>query len=253
MTRPAGEVENVRLFFDHGLPVARVARFSGIPRSTVRDWVRNGFVRQRPARDQPFGQACTFCSAIVNLPEEPYAYALGMYLGDGHISQLLRTYKLRITLDQRYPGIIEECKAALRALLPNRVGQYDKIGCVELTSHSQHWPCLLPQHGLGPKHLRPIQLEPWQKWVAVERHPRLLLRGLIHSDGSRFMNRVKTSSGTYEYPRYMFSNRSADIRGIFRLACERAGIECKPTNEWLIAVSKKADVALMDSFIGPKA
>ncbi|MGH9041546.1 MAG: transcriptional regulator, partial [Acidimicrobiia bacterium] len=117
---------------------------------------------------------------------------------------------------------------------------------------SQHWPCFFPQHGAGRKHLRPIVLEPWQKWVAVERHPRVLLRGLIHSDGSRFINRVKRPYGVYEYPRYMFSNRSADIRAIFALACQRVGVECKPTNEWLIAVSKREHVAFLDTIIGPK-
>jgi hypothetical protein len=78
------------------------------------------------------------------------------------------------------------------------------------------------------------------------------LRGLIHSDGCRFTNRVRRPSGIYEYPRYMFCNHSSDIQKIFMLACGRSGVECKRTNRWTLAVSRRKSVALMDSFIGPK-
>jgi hypothetical protein len=84
--------------------------------------------------------------------------------------------------------------------------------------------------------------------VAVERHPWQLLRGLIHSDGCRFINRVKG----YEYPRYSFSNRSKDIRDIFCRACDRAGIQWKQSNTWVISISRRVDVTLMDTFIGRK-
>jgi hypothetical protein len=108
---------------------------------------------------------------------------------------------------------------------------------------------LFPQHGPGPKHLRAIVLDPWQTWVAVERHPRLLLRGLIHSDGCRYINRIR---GRYEYPSYSFSNRSADIRAIFMLTCDRLEISYRQTYEWTISIAKRKDVAKLDVFIGPK-
>jgi hypothetical protein len=44
------------------------------------------------------------------------------------------------------------------------------------------------------KHKRKIALEPWQERT-VERHPGRLLRGLIHSDGCRTMNRIRTPGG----------------------------------------------------------
>src|SRR5205823_2139952 len=59
--------------------------------------------------------------------------------------------------------------------------------------------CLFPQYGPGPKHLRTIQLVDWQADL-VREQPEQLLRGLIHSDGSRFMNRVRVNGTTYEYP-----------------------------------------------------
>jgi hypothetical protein len=89
-------------------------------------------------------------------------------------------------------------------------------------------------------------------------HPKELLRGLIHSDGCRTINRFKTKlpSGRvaeYEYPRYFFSNLSADIRGIFCEHCELLGIRWTQSNSRNISVSHRKSVALLDEFIGPKA
>jgi len=43
-----------------------------------------------------------------------YAYVLALYLGDGYIARYPRTFRLEITLDAAYPGIIGECKRARR-------------------------------------------------------------------------------------------------------------------------------------------
>ena len=63
------------------------------------------------------------------------------------------------------------------------------------------------------------------------------------------INRVKG----YEYPRYFFSNRSDDIRGIFVEACARLGIEARHTTPFDVAVSPREFVTLLDTFIGPKS
>jgi hypothetical protein len=117
-------------------------------------------------------------------------------------------------------------------------------------------PYAFPQHGAGPKHLRPIVLESWQREITLG-HPRDLLRGLIHSDGCRTMNRFKTRlpSGriaSYEYPRYFFSNLSDDIREIFCEHCELLGIRWTQSNPRNISIAHRKSVALMDEFIGPK-
>jgi hypothetical protein len=75
------------------------------------------------------------------------------------------------------------------------------------------------------------------------------LRGLIHSDGCRFIN---TGSGGWRHPRYSFTNYSDDIRGIFTDACDLMGIRWT-TAPNVVYVSRKADVALLDTFIGPKS
>jgi hypothetical protein len=99
-----------------------------------------------------------------------------------------------------------------------------------VASFSKHWPCLFPQHAHGRK------------------HERSLIRGLLHSDGCRVLNWV---NGT-PYPRYHFSNVSADIRGIFGRACDQLGIEWRPNNRWSLSVARRGSVALLDEFVGPK-
>ena len=45
----------------------------------------------------------------------------------------------------------------------------------------------------------------WQRCIALDRHPEQFLRGLIHSDGWRGINRVRGANGSpYAYPRYQF-------------------------------------------------
>ena len=177
-------------------------------------------------------------------------YLLGLYLGDGCLSRHPRgVYRLRVTLDHAYPGIIRACADAIESVLPEgrRASTTPRKGCCDVNAYSKTWPCLLPQHGPGRKHHRLIVLTPWQE-ALVDRHPEQLLRGLIHSDGCRFMN-----TGTnWRNPRYSFSNRSADIRLIFREGCERLGLRCTASPH-TVYVSRKADVARLDEFIGPKA
>jgi len=187
--------------------------------------------------------------------EPTYVYLLGLYLGDGCISRSRAVWRLRIFQDQRYVALIEECADAISAISGNVSGRAQKTGCVEIYGSWKHWPCLFPQHGAGPKHLRPIRLARWQERL-VDAHPRELLRGLIHSDGCRAINRVKrqTLAGVkeYQYIRYFFTNASADIRALFVDTCRPTGVEWRPTTERVISVARRDSVALLDSFIGPK-
>ena len=127
---------------------------------------------------------------------------------------------------------------------------------VRVAAGSKHWPDLFPQMGPGRKHERAIVLAPWQREI-VETHPWPFVRGLIHSDGCRTVNRFKTRlpSGRvaeYAYPRYFFSNLSADIRGLFCESCERLGLRWTQSNHRNISVSHRTSVALLDEYVGPK-
>ena len=124
--------------------------------------------------------------------------------------------------------------------------------CVYVDSVWRSWPCLLPQQGPGRKHDRPIELVPWQQEI-VDDHAADFLRGLIHSDGWRGLNRVTVKGRAYAYPRYQFSNRSDDIRRLFCEACDREGVAWRPWGRYEISVARRESVARMDTFIGPKA
>jgi hypothetical protein len=184
MTRSIQELEWASSLAGAGLNDCAISRRTGIPRSTIREWRIAGFTRPRAPDD------CVRCAGREpSLPGPEYAYLLGIYLGDGCISWHARAYKLRLTLDARYPGIVAECSNAVRAIHPRDrawVGKHGPGRCVEVAAYWQHWPCLFPQHGPGRKHDRPIRLEPWQRRIlAVERRP--FVRGLIHSDGCRIV------------------------------------------------------------------
>jgi hypothetical protein len=192
--------------------------------------------------------------------EASYSHLLGLYLGDGHVVTHPRTHRLVITCDEAYPGLIEACRASVAATrLPRRVRiQPDRATrCVRVVADSSHWPEAFPQHGPGRKHDRKIELASWQREV-VDRFPREFLRGLLHSDGCRTVNRFSTvlPSGRvaeYAYPRWFFSNRSADIRRLFCEYCERLGIRWTQSNPRNISVAQRASVALLDSFVPVKA
>jgi hypothetical protein len=69
---------------------------------------------------------------------------------------------------------------------------------------------------------------PWQQRI-VDAHPDQLVRGLIH-----------------------FTNRSEDIKRIFCDACDALGVQWRVMNRDSISVARRASVARLDEFIGPK-
>jgi hypothetical protein len=105
-----------------------------------------------------------------------------------------------------------------------------------------------PQHGPGGKHLRPIRLELWQE-VLVKEATEEFVRGLIDGDGCRA---VANDRGIRSV-RYHFSNRSDDIRALFCAALNDLGIPWTRPTKYQVAVYRKAAVARLDEFVGPKA
>jgi len=237
-----------------GLGARRIARRLDLPVATVRDWLAGRVPNHSRSSDGGVAaKLCGRCGQDAHRFDElqsEYVYLFGLYLGDGNIASHPRgVYRLRITLDIRYPGIIESAKDAIHHIRNRNATAFRRRhqNCVDVSSYWRCWPCLLPQHGPGKKHERPIELTDWQIPL-VERWPHDLLRGLIHSDGRRFQN-----TGTnWSSPRYRFDNVSADIRGIFCDACDRIGARWTTADRTVVYVSRKADVAKLDTFIGPK-
>ena len=252
MTRPRYEVDRVFALQRVGMNVSQISRCMGIPRPTVREWL---FPRYQPKFPPRAG--CFRCDATQLVDEKTYAYLLALYLGDGCLAAYPRNvWRLRIVQDVRYSVLTLLCDEAMRKVSDRRVQHVGKIGCTEITCYWKHWIHVFPQHGEGPKWLRRIELETWQQRI-VDAEPRDFLAGLIHSDGCRFLNRVRRMrQGTlvryYSYPRYMFTNNSDDIRRLFTDTCERLDLRWTQTNKFNVAVSRRNDVAFLDTFIGPK-
>lgn len=245
--RSADDVRLALALAAEGLNPCQIARTTAIPRSTIRDWIASGPPAGRYGHKKtpaPYDLAA--------LPRAAYAYLFGIYLGDGHISELERTFRLRVFMDSRYPGIIGEVVRATRSVLDgHRVGvrRVRPHNLVVITTYSSQLARLFPQHGPGRKHERAIVLVDWQQEI-VDEHTDLFLRGLIHSDGCRVMNKVW--GGKYAYPRYFFTQESVDIMDLFTDACDRIGIRYAFTKRNTVSVARAASVALLDEFVGPK-
>jgi hypothetical protein len=229
-----------------GLNDCEVARRLGVPRRTVRDWRIGG----ASSSARGICPRCWRQTSMVLFDANDYAELLGLYLGDGHISVLARTERLRLMLDTKYPAIVEDAAALLARVVPeNVVGRQLFHGGRMATLHAyhQHWTCLFPQHGPGKKHDRAIVLEPWQHTL-VGQAPWAFLRGCIRSDGCVFINRT----GKYEYESYEFANLSRDILDLFGAICASVGVEHR-RYETCIRIYRRASVALMIEHVGRKA
>jgi hypothetical protein len=242
----------VRRRVDEGENLRTVADDLAIPLTTVTRWVAGQTQTdlRQPAR-------CWRCDdeAIPVGKTEPYAYLLGQYLGDGHLVASARVPVLRIYACTDYPRVmtdIGESTMAVRESPPGRVVSARSHRMVGVQSYWKHWRCLFPQHGPGKKHKRPIELADWQAAIVGE-HPWPLIRGLIHSDGCRAINRVITRGKSYSYPRYFFANESRDILAIMGDALDRVGVQWRFNRPNSISIAQAASVELVDRHVGPKA
>ena len=242
--------EMARAAIAAGESLNSVSKRLAVSRATLRDW-----------RDR-VGEAvrtndCPRCSEG-KLPAAPFAHLLGLYLGDGCLSALKKdVYSLRIACDDKYPRLIDEAEAAVAAVHPSRpVHRVQAVGYTNVLSYWKHWPCLFPQHGAGPKHLRRIELPDWQQEI-VRAHPTEFLRGLFDSDGCRVANwatrLVAGEVKRYEYPRYMFSNESADIMRLCQETLDLLDIPWRMPRPNALSVARRDAVARLDVFIGPKS
>lgn len=252
--RPQATVDQGLYLSDLGILDREIAEMCGVAVKTVRRWrrlyQRRGFVRTAG------GSPCPRCEGRA-LDGDAYSLLLGAYLGDGHIIRNKRgVFLLSLFQDARYVGLIDEWRESIQ-IVKGAVGSHlsNKPGCTAIQSYWMHWPCLFPQHGPGRKHKRSIELEPWQREI-VEADPRPFLRGLFHSDGCRITNwtvrPLLAGPKRYEYPRYFFSNESADIIGLCTWALDLLGVSWRQPKYNTISVARREAVAALDEFVGSK-
>lgn len=242
----------VRSFFGQGLSDYEIARRTNISRSTIQRWRTRGIPKMAGKKIVPLWR-----------PAEPhvYSYLLGIYLGDGYVAHASAPSPvLEISLDPKYPKIVDECSASIWRLVRARAKasrrKTPRGEAIRLVATSHLWPSVFPQHGPGKKHEREIALATWQQNTVV-RFPGQFVRGLIHADGCRVVNRfqVDLASGPreYVYPRYFFTNLSNDIRGLFCASCDQLGVRWTQSSYKNISVAHRQSVALLDEIVGPKS
>ncbi len=233
-----------------GRPTAAIARELSLPRWTVRTWFAAvagvaQLVEAIPLKGIQWG-----FESLHQHQRRAYSYLLGMYLGDGYISPMARTFRLRIFLNRKQQDVIARVKDTLSALLPeHRIGEVQRLGSLvtEVTCYSQLWPAILPQHGPGRKHTRPICLTAWQEEI-VREYPAEFLRGCLESDGCRHQRIVRGR----DYPAYSFSNHSEDILKLVMWSCELVGVGCRHNSRWNLSIARRPDVARLDRLFGWK-
>ena len=200
---------------EQGINDCESSRRLGIPGGTIRDWRRPTYVPRESSIPRETCPRCWRTAKPMRFTPEDYTELLGLYLGDGSISRHPRAHRLRLALDAKYPGIIEDAGQLLERCFPHNavdvVTKGLKGNLLNISVYSRHLTCLVPQHGCGKKHERKLKLEPWQTRL-VEGAPWGFLRGCIRSDGCAFINRTDIHRPRpYEYLSYDFSNKSEDI------------------------------------------
>lgn len=243
-----------------GVTNAEVARLLDVPVGTVGYWLHV----DRAGRGALPGRPNLLCPRCGGRPLDraAYAYLLGLYLGDGYImwSPQQRAPSLMISCDDKWPGLMDAAEEAMRRVFPhNRPCRLRRKGCHDVKVSSCHLWCLFPQHGPGKKHERRILLQPWQQDI-VDAHPWEFVRGLVHSDGCRVTNwtirKVAGEPKRYEYARYLFTNKSDDIRRLYTDTLDMVGVDWRVTRRGTVAynisVARRPSVALMDAYVGPK-
>jgi len=233
------DLMNAKRRIENGESIRSVARSLGVHHSTLLYYRKQNWEQIKTTKRQPIDPETW---------KEHYSYLLGLYLGDGHISDMGRSYRLRITLDSIYPEIIRQAVESLEYVLSdNKTSIHDikASRAINVVVYSNRLPVLFPQHGEGVKHERDVSLMFWQ--VNILQHEPFV-RGLIHSDGSRF---IRTINNKYHYPSYDFTNTSRHILATAYWALKKIGV--RPTmsrknkTQYRLTVDKRNNVAILDS------
>lgn len=264
--RNKDEYDRVLSLSKQGLNQSEVAKIVGIPRPTVAQWIRNEKITGSiqtvgltySKREQRESKPCF--REWSESESESYCYLLGLYLGDGCVDKLPRTYRLRFFIGDTELNIIKRVMAALKLLFPfNKIGlHYPKnVKMCVISCHSTLLPDFFPQTGNGLKSSRNVSLVDWQRNL-VKVVPGSFVEGLFHSDGCFDANYTKGVS----YPRYSFVNTSDHIVADLVWALELIGITPKivqrvrqspmHTQQQIVYVAKQKDVKRLNVIIGEK-
>ena len=188
--------------------------------------------------------------------EADYVYLLGLYLGDGMLTRMpgKAVWKLRIFQDSKVRGAASrQANMRCRSSRDVRAASSPKIGCVEIALA-----------------LEALDLRVSPAWAGAEASTAdsigavagatsyLISRASsskvsCESDGCRITNLALVRGKRYEYPRYFFSQSRPSISRICSMrGCDLIGVDYRQAGPRNISVARRASVAVLDEFIGPK-
>ena len=249
---------------------AAVQRAALVPTGAIQPVARSHGDRSRPAdrarvarptpeKEQASTANCPRCDGVP-LDEPAYAYLLGLYLGDGCINAANRERaytRCPSSAADAWPGLIRRRSAPCEAVRPCSKVFYvaAEAGMTEVQELLE--ALAVPVSAARAGH-EAHQEDRAQPVAAGHRGPlsRRLRPGAVplgrlpgHEPGAAGAGRRRH---WYEYPRYLFSNKSKDILGLCGAALDRLGVEWRFARPDMISVAKKEAVARLDEFVGPK-
>jgi len=262
--------EQVIKLHHEGNNYSKISKTLNISRFIIKEWITGNKRHVRKNEDEILSSDDFFKYFITNIENseeyrKSYYYLLGQYLGDGCITEMKnkRTYRLRIACADKYPKIIEELKYCLNVIFPyNKIQEVQSVGCKMVGIYNTNLPLIFPQHGTGKKHNRNIKLIDWQEKYLQHNE---LAKGLFHSDGCYFVNKIKNKKTLKyrEYPTYWFTNCSEDLHNIFQTCLismnvnfrfeeqRRVNIQLK-SKIWHTKICKIKDINKLKDIIGIK-
>ncbi len=180
-----------------------------------------------------------------------YAELLGLYLGDGHISQLARTQSSAHLARCALPAIVDDTEALLSRCFPNnRVGRVvfrrRRRGRASTSTAATSPACSRSTGRARSTSARSCSRTGSE--AIVDAAPWSFLRGCIRSDGCVFVNRT----GRYEYLSYGFANYSADILDLVESTCRAQGLSPRRYAR-AIRLNRRDDVARLLEHVGLKS
>lgn len=250
------KIDEVKRLFENGNNKSEIHRITGIPRSTVTNWIHPTYIRKTDFPRNSYTPITNFDEHF-NTPEKraAYSFILAVYLCDGWINQKSRIPRILLINDAKYSKNIEEWRENLAIIFPNNiinVKKRTKSNSVDVSCYSKQLNEIFPQSGKGPKHDRKMVLMDWQETI-IQEYPEKFIRGCIQSDGCIYHQKV----GNYAYKRYNFINKSEDVIDFFLRALNFKGIKKEKyfqKNRGLFVVQnfKKDDLSILENIISNK-
>jgi hypothetical protein len=142
---PPITVEIAKTLSDLGILDRENAAICGVSVAAIRHWrrgSRRSGGRRSGGRRNSGGDAprCPRCHDRA-LDESAYAYLLGLYLGDGHLTLGRKgVWALSITCCDGWAGLMAQARLAMSTVMPSsKVFAVARTGCTEIKSTSKHW------------------------------------------------------------------------------------------------------------------